>query len=135
MAIFGAIAGILGSLTGIGRTISSISGDIANAKIAALEAGTDQERIAAEERARALEARRDVMIAEAASGNRINTFMRAALTFPVVVLLAKILIWDKALGELTGGTTDPLSPELWQVVMVVIGFYFLYETARAVVRR
>ena len=45
------------------------------------------------------------------------------------------LIWDKVLGGLTGGTTDPLSPELWRVVMVVIGFYFLYEATRAVVRR
>ncbi len=35
--------------------------------------------------------------------------------------------FDKALGQWTQGRTDALSPELWQVVMVVVGFYFLYE--------
>jgi hypothetical protein len=39
------------------------------------------------------------------------------------------LIWDKALGDWTGGHTDALDPNLWQVIMATVGFYFLYEGA------
>lgn len=130
-----ALLGVLKALTGFGDTVKGISHDIAQAKIEATRAGTEQEKIAAEERASALQARRDVLIAESASGSRLNAFVRAALAFPVVVILWKVFVWDKALGEWTGGRTEALSPELWNVVMVVIGFYFVYEATRAIVRR
>ncbi len=125
MAFFSAIAGILGSLTGIGKTISSISSDIVKAKIAALEAGTDEKRIEAQKEVAILEARRDVMVAEAAAGSRLNGVMRATLAFPWAVLFWKVLIWDTVLHELTEGTTPVLSTDIWWVGTVVIGFYFL----------
>ena len=112
--------------------IGSIGGRIAAAYEARQRATTDTERVAAEERIKTLESRRDVLVAE--SGSRLNALMRAAIATPVAIILWKIFVFDKALGQWTGGTTDALSPELWHVVMIVIGFYFLTETALAVTR-
>jgi hypothetical protein len=53
----------------------------------------------------------------------------------VSILIGKVLVWDKALGQWTGGRTDALDPNLWQVVMVVLGFYFLSETVSRVLKR
>lgn len=112
--------------------IGSIASRIAAAYEARQKATTDTEKLAAEERIKTLEARRDVLVAE--SGSCLNALMRAALATPVAIILWKIFVFDKALGQWTGGTTDALSPELWHVVMIVIGFYFLSETASTVTR-
>lgn len=61
------------------------------------------------------------MVAE--SGSKINMLVRAGLAFPVVFLMWKVLIYDKALGQWTDGHTDALDPNLWLVVMTIIGFY------------
>ncbi len=96
-----------------------------NATQAAIRAGyeakqratTDKEKIAADERIRALEARRDVLVAEGSS--RINAIMRAGYGIPPMIYLGKLYVWDKVLGW---GVTDPLSPELWNVLWTVVGF-------------
>jgi len=121
---------ILAFLTKIG--IGSIVRQVAQARIDLAKAETDRDKIAAEERVKALEARRDVLVAE--SGSRINSIMRALIATPVAIVLWKIFVFDKALGQWTGWTTDAMSPELWHVVMIVIGFYFLSETASTVSR-
>lgn len=105
---------------------------LAGAYEARQRAQTDEERIAADERIAALEARASVQRAEA--GSPVNALVRAALAAPVAILLAKILVWDKALGQWTGGTTDALSPELWGVVEAVIAFYLLSEAGVRVAR-
>jgi hypothetical protein len=124
-------------LTGIAGWLAKIGiGTIANRLAAAYEAREkakiDKERIAADERIKTLAARRDVMVAEAT--NRVNGWMRAALALPVAIILWKVFVFDKALGQWTHGSTDALSPELWQVVMIVIGFYFLADAASTVTR-
>jgi hypothetical protein len=124
------LASTLAFLARIG--IGSIADRIASAYEAREKAKTDKDKIAAEERIRTLEARRDVLIGE--SSSRVNTLMRAAIATPVAAILWKIFVYDKALGQWTGGTTDALSPELWNVVTIVIGFYFLSETASTVMR-
>lgn len=113
--------------------ISRIAGKIAEAKVAAANAQTDQEKIAADERVKTLEARRDVLVAE--SGQKWNGRMRLFIAFGPAFCLNKIFIWDKALGGLTGGRTDALDDNLWKVVAAVIGFYFLYEASRFLARR
>ena len=117
--MFSALALILKYIDPIARITSQII-DLQTKKV---DAKTEQERIAADERLHTLNARRDVLIAE--SGSRINTWTRTFLTIPIAVLLWKVFIFDKALGQWTGWRTDALSPELWYVVMVVLGFYFL----------
>lgn len=109
------------------KAISLIVKEIAGARVEAKNAATERERIEAEERARALEARRDLMIAEAGR-SRWNMIMRGVLALPVAILIWKIMVYDKALGEWTGGRTDALDDNLWMIVSVVLGFYFLDKT-------
>jgi hypothetical protein len=115
---------MFGFLLSLINPLSRIAGKIADVKVEQAKAATDQERIRAEERVKTLEARRAVMVAE--SGSRLNAMMRAGFALPFVVYNGKLVLWDKVLGDLTGGRTDPLSPELFQVEMACIGFYFLY---------
>jgi len=115
---------MFGLLLGLIDPVSRIVGKIADARAEAAKAATDQERIHAEERAKVLEARRDVLVAEA--GGRLNSTMRACFAAPFALYNAKLVIWDKMMAL---GSTDGLSPELYHVEMACIGFYFLYEAA------
>lgn len=125
--------GWLSILLGLADPIEKITTAIIKARADALNAQTEQDRIAAQERTAELQARRDVLIAEAGV-SRANIWVRTLFAVPVIIVLWKLFIWDKALGALTHGHTDELSPELWKVIMVVIGFYFLYEGAIGVSR-
>lgn len=132
--MFAGILAGLKALTGFSDAITNISKAIADAKIAAINATTEQERISADERTKALEARRDLMIAEAQAGSRANIWIRTGMALPVAILLWKVFVGDKVLGQWTGWRTDPLDENLWHVVWIVLGFYFLYEITRAVKR-
>lgn len=121
---------MLGFLMGLINPFERVITEIAKAKVAAANAQTDRERIAAEERAKALETKRDVLAAEASSG--VNVLARAFLMLPVGILLWKVLAYDKALGQWTGGHTDALDGNLWWVITVVLGFYFLADVAKKV---
>ena len=127
------IMGGVQALAGLSDAITDISKAISDARIAAINAKTQEEKIAAEERAKSLELRRDVLVAESGV-SRANIFMRTLIAAPVAILFWKIFVYDKALGQWTGGSTEQLSPELWQVITVVIGFYFLYEGAVGITR-
>lgn len=113
--------------------IGTLSTKIAAAHEVEKNATTERERIWARERRKGLEARRDVLNAEAGHriGVIINACFRAFLALPVGIVLWKVLVWDKALGQWTGGRTDGLSTELWAVIGAVISFYFLYEISKA----
>jgi hypothetical protein len=115
----------LTALLGLVDPISRIAGKIADARIAATNATTDKEKIAADERVKGLEVKRDVMVAEA--GSKLNAVMRAAYGIPPAIYLAKLFVYDKVLGF---GTTDPISPMMENVLWTVVGFYFLHHTAR-----
>lgn len=119
---------LLGLIPGLFTTVNGITSAITNEKIKLAQNQTEAERIATQERIDSLQAKRDVMIAES-SGSKLNAIIRAWIGGGVAFLLTKIFVWDKALGDYTGGHTDPLDPNLWQVVMTTIGFYFLYEGA------
>lgn len=115
-----------GLLLGLIDPVTRIVGKIADTRLEMARAQTDQERIHADERVKALEARRDVLVAE--SGTRLNGFIRAGFALPFVGYNIKLVVWDKMLEW---GSTDPLSTELFQVELACIGFYFLYDiTAR-----
>lgn len=120
---------MIGFLLGLIDPISRIAGKIADVQIAKAQATTDQEKVAADERIKALEAQRDVMIAE--SSSKINTIIRSLFGIPPAIYLAKLFVWDKVLGW---GTTDPLSPVMEQTLWIVVGFYFLQHTVHGTVR-
>lgn len=115
--------GIITSLLGLADPITRIFGKLADARIAAVQATTDKERIEQEERVKALEARARVLEREADS--KINQIVRALAAAPVIVFLWKVILWDKVLSL---GSTDDLSENLWYVTMMVLGFYFVHWT-------
>lgn len=120
---------MIGILTAIFKffdPIAKITDKIVDLQIKKADAKTEQERIAADERIKGLEARRDVLIAEGPIAGLLNAGMRFALAIGPACFLLKVFIWDKVLKL---GTTDALDSNLWQVVIAVIGFYFLYDIA------
>jgi hypothetical protein len=130
-----AIFSIPGLIAGLFGTINGITSAIANEKIAALTATTQQEQIAANERVATLQQRRDVLIADAAHGSW-DIWIRSIIAIGPTIYLFKIFALDKVIGPVLGYAwqTDPLDQNLWQVVLVVLGFYFLSETSTKVAR-
>lgn len=139
------ITGLPGLISGFFGTINGITKALSDAKIEQIRATTQEEKIHADERVRTLEGRRDLMIAESTT-SKLNIYVRSAIALGPASVLLKIFLWDKVVGSFAGcagrqlpGTcqtflTDSLDPNLWQVVMVVLGFYFLYEGATSLTR-
>ncbi len=94
---------------------------------ARLAAMNDAERIAADVTIARLEARR----ASQAIGGRWITLVQIAWALPFVIYNAKLIVWDKVLGW---GVTDPLSPELYTLQSVIVGFFFVTTTIRGLAR-
>ncbi len=120
-------------IPGLFNTVNGITSAISNERLKLIDAKTDQQKIAAQERINSLQAKRDVMIAESGS-SKVNAIMRACLAAPVAFILAKLYVWDKALGSITGGHTDALDANLWGVITATVAFYFLYEGSVNVTR-
>lgn len=114
---------ILGLIPGVLNTVNGITTAIANEKIAALNATTDQERIASQERVTTLQAQRDVLIA-ASQRSSLDIWIRLAYSLGPIYILNKMYIYDKTVDSIT-----IMSPELWNVIYITIGFYFLHSTA------
>lgn len=136
--------GWLSLLLGFMDPIEKITQAIVKARADSLNATTEQEKIAAQERVQTLQARRDVLVAEAGV-SRANIWVRASAAVPVIFVIWKLLVWDKVIGSLVGCsqaphgtckifTTDPLDENQWKIIAVVYGFYFLYEGAIGVTR-
>lgn len=145
MGLISLVMGIPGLISGLFGTINGLTTAISNQKIAVINAATEEERIHAQERVNTLQSRRDVLIAEAGSGSRINLIMRCALAIGPCSVLLKVFLWDKVIGSLVGcsqaeaGTcgrfvTDALDANLWQVITIVLGFYFVSEVSLGVTR-
>ncbi len=113
---------LLGLVSG---PLTRVSNDIKEAYQSKLKAQNDSERILADERIAILEARKTSILA--AQSNPAERWVRAGIAFPFVVYINKLVLWDKVLGW---GVTDPLSPELAQIMMVVLGGYFIDTIVR-----
>lgn len=110
--------------------LTQISNDLKEAYQAKLNAQNDQERIAADERINTLEARKSIILA--AQSDPLERLVRIGFALPFVIYNAKLLIWDKVLGF---GITDGLSPELTQLMWIVVGGYFLDTTVKRIFKR
>jgi hypothetical protein len=86
-----------------------------------LTAQTDQARIASQERIAALEARRDVLVAE--SRTPWNILIRGLLVAPFAIYIWKLVVVDKILCSTC--STEPLSDWLNGIAIMCLGFYFL----------
>jgi hypothetical protein len=130
---------ILGFLTGLAGPISTIVGKLADTKMALAKVQSDEERNKLLAAIEEMHAQQAVLVAEA--GSRLNAIIRGLMAVPVMIVLWKLLAWDKVVGSFVGcsgitkaGTcgiflTDPLGDDLWKVVAAVIAFYFLYDIA------
>lgn len=114
---------ILGLIPGVLNTVNGITTAIANEKIAALNAVTDQERIAAQERVSTLQAQRDVLI-EDSKHSKLDIIIRSIIGGSIAFIVTKLLVYDKALDA-----TTVMSPELYNIVYLGLGFYFVTSTA------
>lgn len=117
-----------------------LGGPIVNGLLTAyrakLDAAQSSERISADLAAKEIEAdiaaRADakaIILAE--QGAWYTACIRPLFALPFVIYNGKLVIWDKVLGW---GSTDPLSSELFQIEMIVIGAYFLGRSAEKVAR-
>lgn len=119
------IGRILGGLT---RLFGGGLGEqLRKAYEAKLAARNDADRIAAEVDIARLHARLDAH----RIGGRWITMVQIAWALPFVIYNGKLILWDKVL-EL--GATDPLSPELYTLQSVIVGFFFLTTTVRGLAR-
>ncbi len=145
MGLFSLIMGIPGMISGAFGTINGITKALADEKIALINAGTEAERITAQERVNTLQSRRDVLIAEAGSGSRLNLIIRSVIAIGPASVILKLFLWDKVIGSLVGCsqaakgtcgifTTDVLDANMWTVITVVLGFYFVSEVTIGVTR-
>lgn len=119
---------LLGMLPGLFNTVNGITTAISNERIKRIQAKTDEERIASDERIKTLEAKRQIVLAK--SGQWETRALMFAFGVGPAFVLTKIYVWDKALGDWTGGHTDPLDANLWWVITAQIGFYFLASIFR-----
>ena len=109
---------ILSWLTGGG--IAAIGKQLNEAYQTKLRAQTDSEKLQADMDIAQLSARQQVLIAE--QGSWRTSWIRPAAAFPFIAYDWKIVIFDKVLKL---GVTDDLSPQFWQLQMIVFGAYFL----------
>lgn len=122
--MIGAIASVIGTIKGLLGLGTSIVSALADAKIAMINAKTDEERIRAAEQIAKLEI-------QARTHGRIESVVRAAFAAPFVVFVWKAVVWDKVLQY---GITDPLSRSgtstLDYLLMGIVSYYFLYSFVR-----
>lgn len=112
------ISKLLGWLVGGG--IASIGKELRQARLDKLNAQNDEQRINADLRIAELQAQQAILIAE--QGSPLTSWIRPAVAFPFVIYLFKVIVWDFVLGL---GTTPTLPEELYHLMMLVFGAYFL----------
>lgn len=118
---------VMGGIPSIVREIAQAKNNLENAK-------TDREKVFAEERVKALEAKRDVLVSE--SRTPWNHIARFTLLAPFAFYLTWVTAWDKIACkwflDQTQCTTDPLSDWLSAIAMMIIGFYFVTDWTRTI---
>jgi len=123
---------------------SLITGPFLNTAVKAytakLDAGNTKEKIAAElagkkfeldKREAAINA--SVVIAE--QGSWVTRSVRPLFAFPFILFTWKVIIWDKLLADWTGGSTDPLDPNMWGVFMAIVVAYFGGRSAELITNK
>lgn len=124
---------VLGAVPGVIRELAAARVNLANAE-------TEKEKVEANERIKALEAKRDVLIAESATP--WNVIARFCLLGPAAFYLFWISAYDKIICKWVTApenvnavcTTDPLSDWQMGIVGIMVGFYFLTDVTKIMKR-
>lgn len=132
--------GFLAFITGLSGPIQYITGKLADLGIAKSKASTDQEKIKIDAAIQEAHDRRAILVAEAGSrlAGTLNASVRLLLALAPLVIIWKLMIWDKVIGSFAGCAgitgpecvtfnTDKLDPNQWLVITAVIAFYFGYD--------
>lgn len=119
------ISAILSWLSG--GIIGQLGKELREARKQELEAQNDHERLEAEKRVKELEAARDILIAE--QGNFITRSVRPLFAIPFILFVWKVVVWDTLLGQ---GTTPHLSEEMYHLMWIIVGAYFLGRTVEKI---
>lgn len=85
-----------------------------------LNSVSEIERVHADERITQLKARETILIGE--QKHNFTRLIRPLFAVPFVIYNFKVLVIDKVFKL---GTTDAISPEFWQLQMIIFGAYFL----------
>ena len=100
------------------------------------DATTERERIYAETKIAQINAQMEMQTRGEATW--LPKLARALAFAPIILYLWKLIIFDKVIGSLLSDTpfrTDGLSPELWNISMLMLGFYFGVPVAEKMIAR
>jgi len=120
---------LLGLVPSLFTSISSITAAIANEKIAQINASTDVEKAGIQAKIDQLQSQRDVLISDS-KNSKIDLWIRAGFALPPMLYFGKIFAYDKVWASWGEFSTPAISSNDLYVVMAVLGFYFLYSTAK-----
>lgn len=111
---------MFGFLLSLINPFGQIVDKIADVKVRLAEEQNSQRRIALEEELAHLEARKDVILQ--AQSDPMERWVRIGFALPFILYIWKLVIYDKLLGW---GATDDLSTNLWSILWIVLGGYFV----------
>lgn len=138
-------ATILAFITGLAGPLSTIASKIIDLQEAKINATSAEKKDKITQQIEESHDRRSEIIAQA--GDRLATIVtnvaRFALTIPTVIVLNKLMVWDKVVGSIEGCSgnsiypspefscymfnTDPLSTNEWFAIGAVLAFFFSYD--------
>lgn len=121
----------------IGAILQPVIGGLLTAQKQKLDAVGSHEAVAADLAKKSFdldmrEAEVNAEVVKAEQGNVITRSIRPLLALPVIILVWKLLVWDKALGQWTHGSTDSLSDQIWWYCTTVTIAYFGGRTAEKI---
>jgi len=121
----------------IGAILQPIIGGLLTAQKQKLDAVGSHEAVAADLAKKSFdldmkEAEVNAETVRAEQGNWVTRSIRPLLALPVIILVWKLLVWDKAMGQWTGGSTDALSDQIWWYCTTVTIAYFGGRTAERI---
>lgn len=116
---------MLGWLIGLINPLGPIVGRIVDTQARLAAEANSERRIALEGELAVLQARRDAILA--AQADPMERWVRIGFAAPFVLYIWKLVVWDKLLGW---GVTDNLSGDLWAILYIVLGGYFVDTVVR-----
>jgi hypothetical protein len=118
-------AGILGFITGL--PIKAVTDAWSNVQTEKLRLAANESSQAHDERQKELDNRLQYLMELAK--DRIFLAFLIFLSMPAALILWQYIVFDKMIAPWFGGhATDSLSPQMWDYVYIVLGFWFLRST-------
>lgn len=111
----------------LGVISKNLISEIADARSKVINAETEQERIAAEERLGVLVAQKEIILQ--GQKDKVERWIRVLWAIPFIIYTWKLIVWDKVFGL---GATDSLSPTLEYIMWTILGSYFLDSTIKKI---